>query len=43
MTAITSPVKDGDVVLFDGAPFEYITHVEMVVVNGEISYQRPRK
>jgi imidazolonepropionase-like amidohydrolase len=37
------PGKDGDVVLFDGDPFEYTTHVETVVVNGEISYQRIRK
>ncbi len=37
------PGKDGDVVLFDGDPFEYTTHVETVVVNGEISYQHVRK
>jgi len=37
------PGNDGDVVLFDGDPFEYTTHVETVVVNGEISYQRIRK
>jgi imidazolonepropionase-like amidohydrolase len=36
------PGKDGDVVLFDGDPFEYTTHVEIVVVNGEIRYQRLR-
>jgi imidazolonepropionase-like amidohydrolase len=36
------PGKDGDVVLFDGDPFEYTTHVEIVVVSGEIRYQRLR-
>lgn len=28
--------KDGDVVLFDGDPFEYTTHVTGVVVNGRV-------
>ena len=32
--------KDADVVLFDGDPFEYTSHVEAVLVNGELSYQR---
>jgi imidazolonepropionase-like amidohydrolase len=32
--------KDGDVVLFDGDPFEYTSHVLEVFVNGQLSYQR---
>ena len=32
--------KDADVVLYDGDPFEYVTHVTAVLVNGKISYQR---
>jgi len=28
------------VVLFDGDPFEYTSHVEAVLVNGQISYRR---
>lgn len=32
--------KDGDVVLFDGDPFEYTSHVLSVMVNGQISYQQ---
>jgi imidazolonepropionase-like amidohydrolase len=28
--------KDGDLVLFDGDPFEYTTHVCGVVIEGEI-------
>ncbi len=34
------PGKDADVVLFDGDPFEYTSHVEAVLVNGQISYRR---
>jgi imidazolonepropionase-like amidohydrolase len=30
--------KDADVVLFDGDPFEYLTHVEAVIINGEVVY-----
>jgi imidazolonepropionase-like amidohydrolase len=30
------PGKDADVVLFDGNPFEYTTHVCQVIINGEI-------
>ena len=36
------PGKDADVVLFDGDPFEYTSHVEAVLVNGQLSYQRKR-
>lgn len=32
--------KDADVVLFDGDPFEYRSHVLGVIVNGQLSYQR---
>jgi imidazolonepropionase-like amidohydrolase len=32
--------KDADVVLYDGDPFEYISHVTAVLVNGKVSYQR---
>ncbi|MFZ0899458.1 MAG: amidohydrolase family protein [Candidatus Sulfotelmatobacter sp.] len=32
--------KDADVVLYDGDPFEYTSHVTAVVVNGKLSYQR---
>lgn len=32
--------KSGDVVLFDGDPFEYTSHVEVVVVEGEPVYRR---
>jgi imidazolonepropionase-like amidohydrolase len=31
--------KDGDLVLFDGDPFEYTTHVVGVVINGQIVSQ----
>ncbi len=34
------PGKDADLVLFDGDPFEYTSHVEAVVVSGELAYQR---
>jgi imidazolonepropionase-like amidohydrolase len=34
------PGKLGDVVLFDGDPFEYTSHVSAVVVAGEIVYER---
>ena len=30
--------KDADLVLFDGDPFEYLTHVEAVLINGEVVY-----
>jgi imidazolonepropionase-like amidohydrolase len=32
--------KDADVVLFDGDPFEYRSHVLGVIVNGQVSYQK---
>jgi imidazolonepropionase-like amidohydrolase len=32
--------KDADVVLFDGDPFEYTSHVLAVFVNGQVSYQK---
>jgi len=32
--------KDADVVLYDGDPFEYMSHVTAVLVNGKVSYQR---
>jgi imidazolonepropionase-like amidohydrolase len=35
-----SPGKDADLVLWDGDPFEYTTHVLAVVVRGEIAYLR---
>jgi imidazolonepropionase-like amidohydrolase len=34
------PGKDADLVLFDGDPFEYTTHVEAVIVDGEIVHRR---
>jgi len=35
------PGKDGDLVLFDGDPFEYTTHVEAVIVSGHLAHRRP--
>jgi imidazolonepropionase-like amidohydrolase len=35
-----APGKDADVVLFDGDPLEYTTHILQVIVNGHVSYQR---
>ena len=34
------PRNDADIVLFDRDPFEYVSHVEAVLVNGEVVYQR---
>ncbi len=34
------PGKDADVVLFDGDPLEYTSHVEVVIVNGELAWER---
>ncbi|MEN8181387.1 MAG: amidohydrolase family protein, partial [Myxococcota bacterium] len=34
------PGKHADLVLFDGDPFEYTSHVQAVLVNGEIVHQR---
>jgi len=36
------PGKDGDVVLYDGDPFEYTSHVVGVVIQGEVVSQEPR-
>lgn len=32
--------KDADIVVFDGHPFDYRTQVELVLVDGEVAYQR---
>lgn len=32
--------KDADVVLYDGDPFEYTSHVTAVLVNGAVTYKR---
>ena len=37
------PGKDADLVLYDGDPFEYASHVEAVVINGEVAYRRGAK
>lgn len=34
--------KDGDLVLFDGDPFEYTSHVTTVVINGQVVSTVPR-
>jgi imidazolonepropionase-like amidohydrolase len=34
--------KDGDVVVFDGDPFEYTSHVQQVLVQGAVTFSRPR-
>jgi imidazolonepropionase-like amidohydrolase len=36
------PGKDADVALFDGDPFEYVTHCTGVVVNGTVMDAAPR-
>ena len=33
--------KDADLVLFDGDPFEYTSHIQTVLLDGRIAYQRP--
>jgi len=33
--------KDADLVLFNGDPFEYATHVDAVLVDGEVVYRLP--
>ena len=33
--------KDADLVLFDGDPFEYTSHIQMVILNGQVVYQQP--
>jgi len=35
------PGKDADLVLFDGDPFEYTSHIQTVILNGQVVYQRP--
>lgn len=37
-----APGKDGDVVIFDGDPFEYTTHCTAVVIDGEVQSDEPR-
>jgi len=32
--------KDADVVLYDGDPFEYTSHVTAVLVDGKVTFQR---
>ncbi len=34
------PGKDADLVLFDGDPFEYTSHIQTVILNGQVVYQR---
>jgi imidazolonepropionase-like amidohydrolase len=34
--------KDADAVVFDGDPFEYTSHVQQVLVQGAVTYNRPR-
>ncbi len=34
--------KDGDVVVYDGDPFEYTTHCTAVIINGEVVSSEPR-
>ncbi len=34
--------KDGDLALFDGDPFEYVTHCTAVVIDGEVVKDTPR-
>jgi imidazolonepropionase-like amidohydrolase len=36
------PGKDADLVLFDGDPFEYTTHIKHVVVDGEVVIEASR-
>ncbi|NJD18682.1 MAG: amidohydrolase family protein, partial [Gemmatimonadetes bacterium] len=35
------PGKDADLVLLDGEPFELLTSVEKVVIDGKVEYERP--
>jgi imidazolonepropionase-like amidohydrolase len=32
--------KDADIALFDGDPFEYLTEVEAVIINGNVVYEK---
>jgi imidazolonepropionase-like amidohydrolase len=36
------PGKDGDVVLFDGDPFEYTSHVTTVLIDGQVVSDTPQ-
>ena len=36
------PGKDADLVLFDGDPFEYTTHVCTVLIDGEVAKEECR-
>ena len=36
------PGKDGDIVIFDGHPFEFRTKVVATVINGKVVYERER-
>ncbi len=36
-----APGKDADLVLFDGDPFEYSSHVQAVVVDGVVRVEGP--
>lgn len=31
--------KDADIVLYDGDPFEYVTHIEAVIIDGKVVYE----
>ncbi len=35
------PGKDADLVLLDGAPFEFLTSVRAVLIDGKVEYQNP--
>jgi imidazolonepropionase-like amidohydrolase len=35
------PGKDADLVLLDGAPFEFLTSVRVVLIDGKVEYQNP--
>ena len=37
-----APGKDGDVAVFDGDPFEYVTHCTAVVIDGRMVSDAPR-
>ena len=35
------PGKDADLVLLDGEPFEFLTSVEKVIIDGRVEYEKP--
>ncbi|MCZ6515836.1 MAG: amidohydrolase family protein [Acidobacteria bacterium] len=37
------PGQDADLVLYNGEPFEYTSHLEAVVINGEVATRREKK